>query len=121
MARRRSRARENPTAGFWIALGVGVVAVGGIAYVVTRPSTASAAPPLPTHPTNDAAALGPGGKPEHLSAGMSPASLDHNAPIYKAWALAELGHMKEGSTWAAAARANAPTSDDLTLLSSLGY
>jgi hypothetical protein len=55
--RRRSRARENPSAGFWVAVAVGVVAVGGVAYVMTRP--AAAATPLPpanpTHPTNDAA------------------------------------------------------------------
>lgn len=58
--RRRSRAKENPSAGFWVAVAVGVVAVGGVAYVMTRPSTAAAAtnplpPSNPTHPTNDAA------------------------------------------------------------------
>jgi hypothetical protein len=58
MARRH--ARENPGAGFWIAVGVGVVAVGGVAYVMTRPSTTNPTPnPLPSHPVNDAATYSP--------------------------------------------------------------
>jgi hypothetical protein len=36
------KARSNPSAGIWIAALFGTAAVGGIAYVLTRPSTAAA-------------------------------------------------------------------------------
>jgi outer membrane cobalamin receptor len=36
-----AKAKQNPSAGVWIAAAFGVVAVGGVIYVVTRPKAAA--------------------------------------------------------------------------------
>jgi hypothetical protein len=46
MKRRRAmrrRARENPDTGVWLAVGAGVVVLGGAIYFLTRPSSSSTA------------------------------------------------------------------------------
>lgn len=137
--RRRSRARENPGAGFWIAVGVGVVAVGGVAYVMTRPTTAAAATtPQPTisPPLNDAATFSPS-----QSAGGSSVTLTYTAngrdfsssytpnagalatDMSNAVMAAESGHGagKEGEYWKARALVDGASTAQVSQLQSYGY
>lgn len=43
MSRRRSRAKENPSAGMWLAIGLGVTAAGVGIYFLTKPKAPAAA------------------------------------------------------------------------------
>jgi hypothetical protein len=150
MARRR-RARENPGAGFWIAVGVGVVAVGGVAYVMTRPAAAATTPALPPHPTNDAATYSPqaaaaaaanaAGNAASQSAGGTPVTLSYTvngrtitssytpnpnavaSDMANAITAASAGHGagKEGEAWKARAVADGASQAQIAQLQSYGY
>jgi hypothetical protein len=123
MARRR-RAKNNPSTGFWIAVGVGVVAVGGVAYVMTRPTTASAATPTPAPvmpPTNDAAVLSPGASFLVNTPGGQTINTTLAQAMSNALLAASAGQLREGQFWANTARAHGATVDQLTQLSAAGY
>ena len=119
MARRR-KARSNPDNTALIIAGVfGLVAVGGVVYVVTRPSTAAAAQ---VPPTNDALTL----PPVAASSYVDPTSgFDMNAMTQKAVTFATLdgGRFKsnQGVYWANIVKAHSPTAAQLQALTAAGY
>lgn len=149
--RRRSRARENPSTGFWIAVGVGVVAVGGVAYVMTRPAAAAtpSLPPSPAHPVNDAATYSPAAAAAAASAASSAASqaaggtstvtftangrtmtspyVPNSANLandmHQALAAANVGHGagKEGEAWVARAKVDGAGASEFAQLRAAGY
>lgn len=100
------RARENPSAGVWIAGLFGLAAVGGVAYVLTRPKAAPA--------------VASGGDAATLTSGGYDASTPAGSATAKAVTLAKLNHPIEGATWAATARANNPTPAELAALTAVG-
>jgi hypothetical protein len=133
---RRQKARENPGAGFWIAVGVGAVAVGGVIYVMTRPSTAAASttPPQPqiNPPTNDAATFKApvtitfpappfNGAMQTRTVVPNPANVASD--VLHAHRLAAIGHGsgKEGDLWAQMAVADGANAAQLSQLRSDGY
>lgn len=141
VGRRRRQARENPGAGFWIAVGVGAVAVGGVIYVMTRPSTAAAAtnttPPQPqiNPPTNDAAVLKAPSAPVTITVPappfqgqtrtvtLSPNPANVASDVARAHELAAIGHGsgKEGEYWANVAVVDGASQAQLSQLRSDGY
>jgi hypothetical protein len=124
--RRRSRARENPSTGFWIAAAVGVVAVGGVAYVLTRPSTASASTqpkavaPVPTPGAALTQAQINSSVSTDLPAGSETTTIASNA-VGRAVFLSQIGHLKEGVYWANLAKANGISAAQQAQLKSAGY
>lgn len=131
MARRR-RGRANPDTGLWIALAAGIVAVGGVAYVMTRPSTATAAGSTPATPSYAAITNATPGAPVTQAqiaavlsnppppAGTAQAIVVTDA-IARAVALAEGGQTAAGVYWANLARTNGASAAQSAELTTAGY
>ena len=97
MKRRRSRARENPGVGIWLAIGGGVALLGGAAYFLFKPA--------PTAGSTNALAL----------TGSNPASTGANIPM----ATADLNVCQAATRLYAIANAN--PSDIGSAASAAGY